>query len=384
MSTTKPPRRNSGSILKVALNAQVSTATVSRVLNRSGTVAPATADHVMRCAEALGYQLPQRRRQRSSRSEGDPTTAAALSVKRIAIIALGRPNSRWLEAPVMARAVLGTSRAAQAQGCDVMLHEMDDIQEIGPFLRKGEIDGAVVWLSSGLTPDALESLGRRMPIVRAMGDQRGPLSVDHVGPNNRLVGHLAHSHLLAQGCQEMVFLSIDTPHWELMHTRAQGFFEAAQKHSRPGRAVVVARDGSKPTYMGAADITSCLTNDAAAESILKNKSRPVGVFAARDAEATGIYRLLEARGAVLDRDVIVVSCDNDPAWLSGLHPRPASIDLQSEEIGRRAFMQLLERIRRPHDPLVQILVNPMLRVPEEAVETQQPALPTSAELAGTN
>jgi DNA-binding LacI/PurR family transcriptional regulator len=58
--------------------------------------------------------------------------------------------------------------------------------------------------------------------------------------------------------------------------------------------------------------------------------------------------------------VKVISCDNEQSRLSALFPRPASIDLDTDEIGRRAVEQLLKRMSNRQSPPVSIQVVPRL------------------------
>ena len=341
------------SILEVAIKAGVSTATVSRVLNRSAAVSPETVEAVMKSVRALGYELPQRK------PRSPAARPASSSRRRIAIVGLGRPNSAWLDLPVIARAVRAVTRAAREQGYGVMLEDIADPSQLSAALRDGEVAGAVIWLSSSLKPDVLYEISRHLPIVRAMGDQTEPVGFDHVAPNNRQVGALAREYLERQGCEEVVVLG-DQPRWAMMRNRADGFFQASEQLGSEGRSVLIS-DERIDTF-ARRPAQSFSDWKGAADAILATSTRPIGLFSTRDNHTAVIGPLLTARGAKLGRDVIIVSCDNDPNMLAGLSPRPASIDLLTEEVGRRAFAQLLTRISAPSDPPVQILLTPRLNV----------------------
>jgi DNA-binding LacI/PurR family transcriptional regulator len=43
-----------------------------------------------------------------------------------------------------------------------------------------------------------------------------------------------------------------------------------------------------------------------------------------------------------------------------LSPRPASIDLGAEDVGRRAVTRLLNRVAHPNEPSLRMLVSPSL------------------------
>ena len=72
--------------------------------------------------------------------------------------------------------------------------------------------------------------------------------------------------------------------------------------------------------------------EALVEAFVRAESRATGLFIPRDEETVAVYRLLLARGVVPGRDVTVISCDNEEMRLSGLDPRPASIELGTVEL----------------------------------------------------
>ncbi|MFT3788268.1 MAG: LacI family DNA-binding transcriptional regulator [Tepidisphaeraceae bacterium] len=339
------------SILEVALKAGVSTATVSRVLNRSAAVAPDTAEAVLKCVRELGYELPARKRRVKS--------SAAAGRKQIAVIGVTQPHQMWLDIPVIARAVRAVTRAAREQGFGVLLEDVTDPDRLNDAID-ADVAGVVVWYSSTLRLDALESLRKRLPLVRVLGDQVMPVSFDHVAPNNRHVGLLAAEYLLNKGCKEVLFVT-DRPHVDLSYIRADGFFQAAERSDVVARSILVSSTATRYARQPAQAVA---TFAEAANAIAAIKTRPLGIFGATDLETAKLSQALAARGIKIGNDVIRVSCDNDSSALGALSPRPATIDLEMEEVGSRAFAQLMTRIANPTQPPVQVLVTPRLVEPE--------------------
>jgi DNA-binding LacI/PurR family transcriptional regulator len=60
------------------------------------------------------------------------------------------------------------------------------------------------------------------------------------------------------------------------------------------------------------------------------------------------------------RDLRIISCDNEEARLSALHPRPESIDLNGNDIGYRAVVRLVSRLQNPNDGPLSIQIPPRL------------------------
>jgi DNA-binding LacI/PurR family transcriptional regulator len=76
-----------------------------------------------------------------------------------------------------------------------------------------------------------------------------------------------------------------------------------------------------------------------------------------DDVAFQLFAAFHGRGIAVGREVSVFSMRQERGLVAGLLPRLASIDIQAEEIGRRAIDQLRWRLDHPGDrPFVNILV----------------------------
>jgi DNA-binding LacI/PurR family transcriptional regulator len=102
------------------------------------------------------------------------------------------------------------------------------------------------------------------------------------------------------------------------------------------------------------------------EAFAKLSPRPDGLFIDRDSTAVRVYPLLQKFGIQPGRDLTVISCDNDEMALSALSPRPATIDLASEELGCRIVRRLLLRIENLDEPPIMIQTMPQLITGEDA------------------
>jgi LacI family transcriptional regulator len=344
------------SITRVAKHAGVSIATVSRVLNHSPSVKPETARQVWRSIQALQYQ----------KSVTAKTPAAekrmVKGTGKIAILTVGQPRADWLSIPVMAEVVSSITQAAQAHNVGVLLEEMPDPSRLGAAILNREVDGAIAFMPSSITPAALEPLRQhRMPVVRVMGDHLAPFHIDHVGPDNTAVGQLAHDYLVGLGCTRNAMITTN-PEWEQIWNRAIGFANAARRAETDFCAFVATEDAVTRGLYGARAVTGN-NLESLIDALLKESPRRSGLFVPRDAETVQVYQQLMARGVRIGSEVTIVSCDNEEIRLSMLSPRPASIELGTEEIGRRAVARLLARIEQPNEPCCRYLVGPRLITP---------------------
>ena len=341
------------SVTRIAEHAGVSIATVSRVLNNSRPVDPEIADRVRKAVVQLGMAKQMRRRSRVASRQAETTST-------IAIVTLGHSYREWFKLPVIAEVVAELSRVSQEMDIGVLMTEMMTPNELSPVLSRPEVRGALIFISSDtpFTTRDVMLLRSRMPVVRVMGGQLAPTDIDHVSPDNSAVGYLASQYLLASGLRELAYLTT-RPAWDFAMQRGLGFLAGA------------AKAGIRPTVYLQGTEAECLevygssvVKDEALERLVDHVARtrkgPVGLFVFCDAATAQVYPLLRARGLEPGRDVIVVSCDNESARLSSLHPRPASIDLNSAEIAHLAVSRLARRISHRSEPPARILVNPRL------------------------
>ena len=321
-------------------------------MNNSPSVKEETAEQVRKAIEQLGGMKMASRRGR--RGEGKKT------IHNVAIVSLGQAYRPWFEIPVMAAVVSGITRAARAHNIAVQIDDTFVPQELAQRLVSRNVQGALVFLPSGSSISGVEAIAQRVPVVRVMGESMTTPAVDHVGPDNVAVGALALNYLLGHGCREIAFFATH-PEWEFEQARAYGFMTAAQRSglkSSPAMFILSQTEAVRE-YFGAR-VWVDQTLDGLMDSFAGMSPRPAGIFVPRDEEAIALYRALNARNIVPGKDVLVVSCDNEEVRLSALDPRPASIELGTNQIGRLAIERLLARIRNPLEPPIRIQATPSL------------------------
>jgi len=352
------------SILKIANHAGVSTATVSRVLNNFPGVRAETARQVRESLEALNYQPAQLRRGR--RYSIGTAQRPRRRTGSIAIITLGQGRD-WLQLPVLAASVAGISRGAKELGLRLLLDEVLDVTHPLPASITREVDGAVVFLSSlveqASNQQALAAFGQALPAVWVMGGGTSLSNVDHISPDNHAIGHLAFHYLKDHGHRDVAFLT-SLPSWPVMRVRGQSFAAAAHESGAVRCSSYLLSDDARD-----ADIfgrRGVVESDLATlvERLASARPRPTGLFVSTDAMTVQLYPLLRRHGLRPGQELLIVSCDNEQIRLSGLSPRPASIDIGSEEAGWRAVHRLANRLQHPEEPPVRIHVAPRLVAPE--------------------
>jgi DNA-binding LacI/PurR family transcriptional regulator len=353
------------SVAEIAKLAGVSTATVSRVLNNHPSVRPETFLQVRKVLQDIGYRRPLIRRGPKLGRRGGWRTG------NIAVMAIGDPNHTRFRIPVFAAALAGIVRAARDHELNVMIDDVPDLDALEPALRDRNIDGALIVVpvmpeSAARVRDALDAMSDDVAIVRFMGETIGPTTVDHVGPDNVAVGALAEGYLSSHGRRELAYVTTQ-PSWDMNRVRAMGFIAAASRARVVPTCYIVSDDPLEESYYGSR-VVRCTTSDELTERLICASPQVDGMFFSRDADASLIYPLLVQRGVRVGHDVSVISCDNDDVRLAMLNPRPISIDLFADEIGRRAMLRLVSRIRKPSDPPIRTLIAPRLTVDSEEAQ----------------
>src|SRR2546423_2861771 len=343
------------SLIEVAKKAGVSIATVSRVLNNTPGVRPETIKHVQRALRAASYDpAAVRRGPRPGKRDGK-------QVQSIAVLVLGRTQEEWFRLPVFAAVVAGINRAANERGLHVLIDHVLDPADLNPSIRNGSSGGALTFLPARSDRRLLDAVRCRLPVVRVMGEEMADDELDLVGPDDVAIGRLAFRYLAARRCKRVAYVSTRPDH-EALVVRAMGLrIAASQAKAVNLQAYVCGRsDFGSLTGMEAFAGTDL---ESIAEAIANSDPRPDGLFVSQDVEAIGLYPMLVQRGIRLGADVQIISCNNEQSGLAMLSPRPATIDLGADQIGRWAVTRLVNRIARPSEPPVRMLIAPKLVVP---------------------
>jgi DNA-binding LacI/PurR family transcriptional regulator len=340
------------SIGSVAKAAGVSTATVSRVLNNFPHVRAETVRRVREAVEALNYS-PLRTR-RDAGNDGGLARGRPGRTGNIAVITLGQARE-WLQLPVMAAVVAGIRSAVSDRGYRLILDELLDPTKPHRLIDRREIDGAVVFVTGGLPSGkcqkALAQLSQRVPIVWAMGEEYGNYEVDHVTCDNIHIGQIAFDYLREKECAEIALLSL-YPTWFFMRLRAQSFLNAAYNSHQPATAYIVSEDPMVIDSYGKR-VVAAKTAEELVAKIAAAPNKPIGLFTLNDLTTAMLTPVFSRNGLRPEQDIKIISCDKEESRLAALHPRPATIDIHPDEVGRLAVERLIYRMRNPAEtPLI--------------------------------
>ncbi len=301
----------------VALVADVSRSTVSKVLNGMGRVSPETRDRIWDVARRLDFQPNALAR---SFATGQSLTVGLLTKNALSTFAM----------PVL----IGASGAFGAADLASLMYDVEDgsLNDLTRIrkLQSRQIDGLLV-VGDGLGA-ALSSVGGYfdVPVVYAFGFSTRAEDTSFL-PDSRMAGRMAGQHLLDIGRRRIGHITSASD--RAAADRAEGLREVLDE---AGLGLVLDHPlrGDWSRAWGA----------EGARRILDSGESVDAIFCGDDWIALGAQSALRAAGVRIPDDVAILGVDN----LSGLLGRPggylSTIDPCLSTLGGAAAEHLLQRM----------------------------------------
>jgi LacI family transcriptional regulator len=249
----------------------------------------------------------------------------------------------------------GVQEAAESASLNLVLANWPDDAQCPPLIRKNNFDGILI-MGSMAKPERLMSI-LKVPAVwffRGHSDPDGKF--DHVFYDNSRVGEIAAKYLLEKGCKKLCFIN-PFPWHDAMAVRKKNFIKSA--------AVMGA---SVSVFESRVDRKDSLVQEVErlVNGAVGGRKGCDGIFAPTDDVLLSVHNCLKLIGRKPEEDIRLIGCNNDPQFMGQMHPRPATIDIKLEVVGRKAVEQLLIRMQNPDDMNhVEIFVKPNLVLSEQ-------------------
>jgi DNA-binding LacI/PurR family transcriptional regulator len=303
----------------VARAANVSRATVSRVVNGDRRVRDDTRSAVEAAVKDLGY-VPNR-------------AARSLVTRRSGSIGvvIPEPTIQLFGDPFFPRILRGIGDALAAEEMQLVLlmpQVRADEERVGRYLAAGHVDGALLVSLHGSDPLPEELQRRGIPVV--VGGRPPSAGITYVDVDNRRGAAAAVQHLLADGRRQVATIAgpQDMPAGA---DRLAGYHEALRSTGLPASEQLVE----------IADF-SLEGGRSAMERLLARAPKVDAVFVASDLMGVGALSALQAAGRDVPGDVAVIGFDDSPLAAQA-QPPMSSVRQPIEEMGRE-MAQLLIRM----------------------------------------
>ncbi len=318
---------------QVAHLANVSRATVSRVVNGDRRVGEPSRIAVEAAVRQLGY-IPNR-------------AARSLVTRRSQSIAvvIPEPTGQVFGDPFFPRVLRGISDALAEEELQLVLvmpQGRADEQRVERYLAAGHSDGVLLVSLHGSDPLPQDLQRRGIPVV--VGGRPPGSGITYVDVDNRGGAGAAVRHLVDLGRRRIATIAgpQDMPPGA---DRLAGYHEtlAAGGSSADDRLIEVA------------DFT-LEGGRAAMERLLDHAPDLDAVFAASDLMALGAIGVLEASGRSIPDDVALIGFDDSPLAASALPPL-SSVRQPIEEMGREMTRLLIHSVRHAGDPPRRVILD---------------------------
>lgn len=306
------------SVQEIARRAGVSTATVSRVLNRSSLVKSDTRERVEAVIAELGYQTN--------------LLARNLRTAESRLLLTMVPD---FGNPFYAEIVRGIDAVARSEGYHVLLCDTcaqpSEERTYFDMLRHRLADGAIC-LDPDTTQQALKQEMDGLSWVACCEfDPDG--GVPYVGIDNERAAFDAVTYLIGTGRRRIALLNSDE-RYLYARLRRKGYVEA------------LAAAGLQPLPMRKTLGLAFEDGRAACAELLAGPERPDAIFAVSDTLAIGAMRGVRDAGLRVPQDIAVVGFDNIPLTTM-VEPQLTTIEQPMTALGEAAARMLLKQLREP-------------------------------------
>jgi LacI family transcriptional regulator len=304
----------------VAREADVSYATVSRVINSKGYVSEETRERVLAAVERTGYVVNRR--------------AQGLARGRSQVVSLVVPG---LDSLYIGEIVRGIDEVLAAVSYDLMLytthHRKHRESAFVATVTAGLSDGLLLVLPSD--PGAYLETFRRHAFPCVLIDHRGfDEGGPSVGATNHQGGYDATDYLIGLGHRR---IGCVTGNLEMgcAVDRLEGYRAALAAHGIP----------HDPALERVGDFHQPRAYECARE-LLGLLEPPTAIFAANDVSAFGVMEAIRDSGLRIAGDISVVGFDDIPT-ASSVHPPLTTVRQPLVEMGASATRMLLQMIEDP-------------------------------------
>lgn len=322
---------NAVTMQRIASEAGVSIATVSRVLAGKGPVAENTRAQIQALIEKYQFR---------------PNSVARSLVQRQSRM-LGM-MVQDISNPYFAAMYLQAERYASEQGYSLLLTSSlsgNNERESISAMRERQVDGMIMVLSSidAVSPpqDLLSLLNRlkNQSNLVLLNDPVTGFDGPYISPDNQKGFFTATKYLLSLGHTKIAFIggSPDTNTTNLRLNAYRGALLEANITPDPGMECLL---GYAP--------------DSGESGLLKLMSQgtiPTAIIAVNDLVAMGVIRMCMLQGLRVPQDISLIGCDNT-FFSKNLYPALTTIDIFADRQGEMAVQLLLSMLSGETPPAV--------------------------------
>lgn len=324
----------SATLTQIAERAGVSIATVSRILNDTGRVSPATRQKVYEAIRELEFGASQKRQ-------------VPLYQTILALV----PD---FYNPFYAGIIEGIQTTARAAGFEVFLmptaNNYPSASALTNLIRREGFSG-VLWLCTTPGPDLLTLVQQHCPMVM-VGEHPEDYPCSYVSIDDISAAYRAVNYLISSGCRRIGMVNCSVNYKYARH-RLEGYRRALDQAGLPF---------SPDLYAGIPSIDYTLAYSAAMQ-LLHSEPAPDAIFASSDVLAAATINAAHTLGIRVPEDLSVIGFDN---VITSQIAQPAITTIAQPcfQMGQQACSILVDKIANPELHDRQILLSTELVIRE--------------------
>ncbi|KOY16658.1 LacI family DNA-binding transcriptional regulator [Paenibacillus xylanivorans] len=318
-------------IYDIAKKANVSAMTVSKVINQTGRISPATRERVQQVIEELGY-IPN-------------SNARSLVLQRTQMLSLLITD---ITNPFYTTLARGAEDAANQRGYRLLFSNSDEDygkeKNYVETILSTRVDGVLFAPAGDRSLNHLKQLQERnIPFVILDRTVPGITSDVIAGDSRegalqliRYLTNLGHRHIaLVNGSSEV----------STARLREEGYMEGLREAELPFDSGLILRTGYRD-----------FSDEKGIDRLLAHQLKPTAIFAANNMLAIGVIRLLRKRGVRVPEDISVV-CFDDLDLASAFDPFLTVAAQPAYDFGAIGMQMLIDRIegKAPEQPQTVIM-----------------------------
>ncbi|MDO4274553.1 MAG: LacI family DNA-binding transcriptional regulator [Eubacteriales bacterium] len=322
---------------QIAEKAQVSPATVSRVLNHRELVKEFTIQKVEKAMKELGYVL---------------STSETISVKDQPIIVLNIPG---IENTFYQDVIRGVQISAKDHGCYLLIHESplkrSTMEEFCSLLLRVKASGTIIL--NKIPEEFLRKINSIVPLVQCC-EYNESADFPYVSVNDIQAAEMATEYLLSRGRNKIAIINGPSS-FKYSMERQMGFLNAMENAQITVPKQWIVQLPEVNYEMAYAAICRLLNADV----------RPNAFFTISDIFASAVIRGAKRFSLRVPEDIMVVGFDNIEISMMTT-PSITTVNQPKLQMGYTACEILMELMENPQEEVKSILLDTELVIRESA------------------
>jgi LacI family repressor for deo operon, udp, cdd, tsx, nupC, and nupG len=333
----KEQNRKKSTYQRIASDAGVSIATISRILTGASNVKEETRQKVLEAMSEHGYNVGEIQSKQLSQNGG--------------LIVFNIPS---LGNPFYSQIAKGAKVAAHRHGYQLLINEEHinaaTISNIMSMLKAVNTAGII---TMNHVPTAfLARLNDALPLVQC-GEYDTELAIPYVSIDDIAAARIIMEYLLSQGCRRIAFIN-GPKRYKYARHRLQGYMSSLKKAGISEELGLIIQ---------LPDVNFDLAVSAVTQLLNTTTIRPDAFFCASDVYAAAVIKSCTRMGLNVPRDIMVAGFDNiEIASMSS--PTITTVSQPRYQMGFSSCSLLIELIHNPKSSVRNILLETELIVRE--------------------